>query len=221
VSEAKPDVWMPWVIGRYLKHTARLTTEQHGAMFLMLMDYWIEGPPPDDDDELASITRLGVRDWKRHRPKLVKFFEIVDGRWRHADTDSELQRWTEKKAKYVERAAAGGRAKAAKSTSESALSMLEATKTPAPQPTSGKVRAPKGALTLTDEGSFLGPQEVRQAFVAELGEAWCGSYLDRCAWQDVPERALIPPTTIARQRILREGRGILAKLGIAIQERAA
>jgi uncharacterized protein YdaU (DUF1376 family) len=52
------DMSITLVIGDYLADTARLTTEGHGACLLLLMDTWRNGPPPDDDETLAAITRL-------------------------------------------------------------------------------------------------------------------------------------------------------------------
>jgi uncharacterized protein YdaU (DUF1376 family) len=118
-SEIKPDVWFPLVVGDYLKDTSRLTTEQHGAYLLLLMDYWVNGPPPDDDQALAAIVKLDARTWKKQRPMIARFFRIADGVWRQKRADEELARWAEKKAKYVARAAAGGRAKSAKSSATS------------------------------------------------------------------------------------------------------
>lgn len=68
---------------------------------------------------------------------------------------------------------------------------------------------------------FLGPKEVRAAFLAKLGEDWCGSYLDPCTWQDVPERALIPATGRALDKIRQDGWRILKEHGISVLERAA
>lgn len=157
-KEAKPDTWMPLVIGDYLKDTTRLTTEQHGAYLLLIMNYWVEGPPQDDNDELAAITKMDAKTWRKNRDKLARFFAIVDGVWRHKRVDAELERWTAKKALYVERAAAGGRAKAAKSNASSTpQAARKQQKTPeksclksAPQPASTEVRARKEALTLSD-----------------------------------------------------------------------
>lgn len=68
---------------------------------------------------------------------------------------------------------------------------------------------------------FLGPKEVRDAFIAKFGEDWVGSYLDPCAWQDVPDRALVPATRTAASKLTREGRPLLASLGIIVLENAA
>ncbi len=85
-----------------------------------------------------------------------------------------------------------------------------------------KDKGPDSPLSLSEaKDQFLGPKEVRQAFEAELGDEWCRSYLDPCAWQDVPERALIPATKTAGQKLVREGRSILGKLNLTVLERAA
>lgn len=118
-KEAKPDTWMPIVIGDYLKDTKRLTTEQHGAYLLLLMDYWVNGPPADDDEELAAITGLEPKAWKKNRPKLERYFRIEGGRWRNKRADEELIEAAERKRKNAERASAGGRAKAAKKAASS------------------------------------------------------------------------------------------------------
>lgn len=85
-----------------------------------------------------------------------------------------------------------------------------------------KVEAPSGASTLSEgKNNFSGPKEVRQAFVDAKGEDWTASYIDRCGWQDVPERALIPATGVAGAKIIREARKVLSALGLSLLERAA
>ncbi len=86
----KPDTYMPVVIGDYLKDTMRLTTEQHGAFFLILLDYWTKGAPPDDDETLASIARLPLDRWQKARPVLAGFFRIEGGRWVNKRAEEEL-----------------------------------------------------------------------------------------------------------------------------------
>lgn len=86
----KSDVWMPLYIGDYLADTGRLTTEGHGAYLLLLMDYWRNGPPPDDDKTLAAITKLPLSRWRKLRPALAGFFTITDSQWRQKRADKEL-----------------------------------------------------------------------------------------------------------------------------------
>ena len=87
--------WMPFYVGDYLGDTQRLTTEQHGAYLLLILDYWRNGPAPDDDAVLQQITKLERAAWKRHRPALARMFQIVDGEWRHKRIDRELGRASE------------------------------------------------------------------------------------------------------------------------------
>lgn len=86
----------------------------------------------------------------------------------------------------------------------------------------GKVEGANTPSTLTAaQKNFIGPEEVRSAFLAKLGEDWVGSYLDPCGWQDVPERALIPRNGYAAERFRRDARGLLNDLGLTLTLRAA
>lgn len=84
------SAWMPFYIGDYLGDTQRLTTEQHGAYLLLILDYWRNGPAPDDDAVIQQITKLDKVGWKRCRPAISRLFKIVDGEWRHKRIDAEL-----------------------------------------------------------------------------------------------------------------------------------
>lgn len=84
-----------------------------------------------------------------------------------------------------------------------------------------KDKGPDSPLSLSDAKSdFLGPTEIREAF-AKLGETWVNGTIDRCGWQDLPERALIPPTTWVRKKILADAGDILKAQGLSVLERAA
>lgn len=107
----KPDTWMPMFIGDYLADTGRLNTEQHGAYLLLIFDYWRSGPLSDDDEELAGIARLDIKTWRRHRPKLERYFAIADGQWRHKRVDQELAAAQDKSDRASERAALAARAR--------------------------------------------------------------------------------------------------------------
>lgn len=84
------SAWMPFYIGDYLGDTQRLTTEQHGAYLLLILDYWRNGPAPDDDAVLQQITKLDKAGWKRCRPALSRLFQIAAGEWKHKRIEKEL-----------------------------------------------------------------------------------------------------------------------------------
>jgi len=87
---AKIDIWMPLYVADYLADTSRLTTEQHGAYLLLLIDYWRNGPLPDDDAVLAQITRMSPDAWSNARSTLQAFFKHESGRWVHGRVEAEL-----------------------------------------------------------------------------------------------------------------------------------
>jgi uncharacterized protein YdaU (DUF1376 family) len=104
------DTWMPLYVGDYLSATTRLTTEQHGAYFLLLLDYWKSGPPPNDDAVLAQIARLSPAAWRKAKPALIVFFDIEDGKLVQKRVEKERVR----AAKNVEERSKAGKAGAAK-----------------------------------------------------------------------------------------------------------
>jgi uncharacterized protein YdaU (DUF1376 family) len=217
-KEAKPDAWMPIYIGDWDGDTRHLDCEQDGAYGRLVRWYWRNGPPPDDDNALSRIVGMTLARWRKQRPVLVLFFRIVDGRWTHKRVDEELVRWSEKRAKAIARAAAGGRAKAARNPASSTPQALLKHCTSA---SAAYAEGPNSPSALSGQVSFFGPEEVRAAFVGALGEDWTASYIDRCAWQDLPERGLIPATETARRKINSEGRRVLADLGLKLVEKAA
>ena len=108
------DIWMPLFIGDYLKHTMRLSTAEHGAYLLLIMDYWIAGHLDDDDVQLSGITRLSVKEWMKIKPKITQFFILIEGRWRHSRIEEELQKSHKRIITNKLRAAKGGAATKAK-----------------------------------------------------------------------------------------------------------
>lgn len=92
-QQTRRDAWFPFYVGDYLRDTGRLTTEAHGAYLLLLCDYWTMAKPlPDDNDQLAAITRLPPEKWVKLRPILAGFFKVDGGLWRHKRVEIELQR---------------------------------------------------------------------------------------------------------------------------------
>lgn len=91
MTDKKTDAWMPLWIGAYLADTQHLTRDEHGAYFLLMMAYWRnKGPLQDDDKRLASIVKASPKEWKALRQVMSEFFTVNDGSWRQKRIDAEL-----------------------------------------------------------------------------------------------------------------------------------
>lgn len=108
---AKTDIWMPLYVADYLSSTTRLTTEQHGAYLLLIIDYWKSGRLPDDDSVLANVTRLNVDTWAKHRGVLQGFFEVNNGEWVHSRIEKELEKSGDLKKAQIKKSILGNFAK--------------------------------------------------------------------------------------------------------------
>ena len=122
------SAWMPLYIGDYLSDTTRLTTEQHGAYMLLIMDYWMNGPLPDNDRTLAQICRMSFESWSNASSILRAFFEAKRGRLHHRRIDSEKESAIIKASKRTDKAHAAalarwGREKGASSAPSNAPSI--------------------------------------------------------------------------------------------------
>jgi uncharacterized protein YdaU (DUF1376 family) len=84
---------MPLYVADYLADTRRLSTLEHGAYLLLIMDYWQNGSIPDDDRSLARIVGLTAKEWGAVKPAIQTLF--YDG-WKHKRIDNELRRAEEK-----------------------------------------------------------------------------------------------------------------------------
>ena len=137
----KVDIWMPLYVADYLSATSRLTTEQHGAYLLLLMDYWKNGAPPNNDAVLAQITKLSPDAWSNARTMLEPFFEVSEKQWIQNRVESEMEKANHNKKANIERGKAGAQARWGKKDSPSIVgAMLEQCLTdsssPSPSPSS-------------------------------------------------------------------------------------
>ncbi len=53
-------IWLPVYIGEMLAMTTRFSTEQVGALYLLMMDYWKNGEVPHDYKVIVAITGLSA-----------------------------------------------------------------------------------------------------------------------------------------------------------------
>ncbi len=154
----KTNVWMPLYIADYLADTTRLTTEQHGAYLLLIMDYWRNGALPDDDGALANITRLTMPQWKKHRAVMARLFHIEAGEWRHKRIDSELVAAAANASKHEERAKKAAAARWSKDSKSNAPS--NATSTPQAELDQCPSPSPSPKPTTSPSGDFVGERRT-------------------------------------------------------------
>lgn len=79
--------WIPIYVGDYLADTSHLTTEQHGAYFLLMLHYWATGSLPTTDKQLMAIARMDPESWAYNSLAIARFF---DENWRHKRLDKEI-----------------------------------------------------------------------------------------------------------------------------------
>mgnify|MGYP006268694269 CR=1 FL=1 len=90
---ASPLPYMQFYPTDYLSDTQHLTTEEHGAYLLILMNYWQRGEPPlNDDQRLAGIARMPIERWLNARSTLVEFFCIKNNRWFHKRIENDINK---------------------------------------------------------------------------------------------------------------------------------
>lgn len=66
----------------YLTDTLHLTTEEHGAYFLLLLAAWQQKSCslPNNDRKLAAVCRLSTHKWNRIKETILEFWTVEDGR---------------------------------------------------------------------------------------------------------------------------------------------
>lgn len=99
-------VWMPLYVADYLRDTRHLTTLQHGAYLLLIMEYWSKGKLPSTDAERARVTAMTRKQWLSNRLPLAAMFSPD---WRHERIDRELEKANELRLKRQVFGAKGGR----------------------------------------------------------------------------------------------------------------
>lgn len=97
----------------YLADTAHLTTEEHGAYFLLILNYWQTGKKLRID-RLPIIARMPNDRWISVADVLGEFFNEVDGYWIHDRIEADLQTVNDSIQQKIEAGKASARQRAAK-----------------------------------------------------------------------------------------------------------
>lgn len=165
----KVDIWMPLYIGDYLADTQRLTTEQHGAYLLLIMDYWRSGRPPDNDQVLAQICKLSPDAWCNAKAMLKQYFSIEDGFWVHKRIEAEILDAAQNQNRKHQRAVKGAAARWNKATNDaSSNAQAMPMQCPSPSPSPSPLPLP---LTKPIKDNYGSPEgvslEVWQDFVKQ------------------------------------------------------
>lgn len=66
----------------YHRDTTHLSTEEHGAYFLLLMAAWgsDDCSLPNDARRLAALAKMSVQKWQKMAPTVLEFWTIEKGR---------------------------------------------------------------------------------------------------------------------------------------------
>lgn len=153
MQNIKVDIWMPLYVADYLADTSRLTTEQHGAYLLLLMDYWRNGPPPDEDAVLQQITRMTPDAWSNAKAVLKQFFSVENGAWTHSRVEKELADAKDKKELHTARAKAAAEKRWSKRDATSiAQAVPMQCPSPSPSPTPININTKRTSAPVCPEG---------------------------------------------------------------------
>lgn len=170
----KPDLWMPLYFGAYLTDTMHLTTEQHGAYLLLLMACWKRGGClPDDDSQLAAITRMTPAGWRKARAVIEPFWQITGRGWTQKRLGIELESARQRHKVALENGTKGGRPrKADDNPTDNPIETKTITgEEPKPNPDESSVPRP---LPLSLPGHVPKPEKPMGAVPpsSEFEEAW-------------------------------------------------
>ena len=108
-------------VADYLADTVHLSTEEHGAYLLLIMNYWQTGKPIPKS-RLASAARMFNGRWTDVEQTLKEFFkEDEQGRWVHPRIEQELAKVRRKSRQ----ASAAGKASAKKRAEMQSIDVKE------------------------------------------------------------------------------------------------
>ncbi len=85
--------YMKLYVGDYLADTGHLTCQEHGAYILLIMAYWQNGGPLENDEKLLRrYTRTTPKEFQKVSKNVLKMFQVRDGLIVHKRIDLELSK---------------------------------------------------------------------------------------------------------------------------------
>ena len=172
----------------YLADTRHLSTLEHGAYLLLLMEAWRrkDCALPDDDELLSRLSGVPGDTWGHTKKTVMAFWALEDGYWTQKRLLRERRYVTDKRSK----AAAAGRARALKYKDKvpaDAAPKLSLEPAPTPTPTPIKKEyppAPSGAAPPASDGpiDLTLPASLKRRSKGKTDATRRGTRLDD-AWQ--------------------------------------
>jgi uncharacterized protein YdaU (DUF1376 family) len=125
---SKSNHWMPFNVGDYIKDTRSLSQGEHGAYFLLLLEYWHkQAPLPLDQTKLYRLANAtDLPEQKNVDSVLEQFFYRAEDGYHNNRMDADIAKHLDKIAKLKANGSKGGQAKAKANGSPIATANAEA-----------------------------------------------------------------------------------------------
>ncbi|KKL11339.1 hypothetical protein LCGC14_2546830 [marine sediment metagenome] len=196
---------MDFYPGDYLRDTAHLTTQEHGAYLLLIFHYWGRfSPPKDDDVMLARIINISLRQWKRIRPVIQEFFDVRDGKWFHYRIEAEMRKASDI---MMKRSEAGKKSDAKRNTCSTHDEHMGCGPSPSPSPSPSKDLKVKNNVLSEAESTTPAKhkytslfEEFWKAYPVKRGKGAAFKAYKRARASGVNNAALIAAISEARQK---------------------
>ncbi len=88
----KPDMYMPLILGDFFKDTTRLDAEQQGMYLLLMIEFWLRGPIPNDPKVLQKICKISAHVFQKKSAEVLEIFSEENGRLVHPNLMRERAR---------------------------------------------------------------------------------------------------------------------------------
>ena len=107
---------MPVWVADFFSKTDHLSNEEQWAYLKLMMKTWVRNcrAMPDSDADIARLLNMGIKRWRRIRPRIEPFFDLSESSWVQSNLENVFREASERNAKIVSAARLGGIAKSNK-----------------------------------------------------------------------------------------------------------